>query len=176
MPVTGKQARKAVVSALERFASQVQGTVTDLDSLLPKGLFSGRGTLLHTVCRTVHTISKHRYVRIVDKGVGELWAFCKNWLWRQTEQILRAAKYISEDATPEEIVAEAVKLIKEHGWNANPRARFCVLYIIGKAKSLKKQMWLWRPNAAYLESQIRKRNWRTYSGASLHMFPETLDQ
>ena len=49
LPVTGRQARKTAVSALQRFASQVQGTVPDLDKLLPRGLFGERGTLLHTV-------------------------------------------------------------------------------------------------------------------------------
>ena len=40
-------------------------------------------------------------------------------------------------------------LSQERGWNANARARLCVLYVIGKAKSLVKGRWLWRPIAAY---------------------------
>ena len=52
-------------------------------------------------------------------------------------------------------------LITEQGWNANPRARLCVLYIIGKAKSLIKGHWLWRPIVVYPEPQIRKRGLRT---------------
>ena len=138
----------------------MQGRVPDVDKLLPRGLFSEKGTLLHTVRRTVDTVTKHLYVRVVDKGAGELWGFCKHWLWNQTEQFLRTEKYITSDATPEENMAETAELIKEWGWNANPRARFCVLCIIGTAKSLQKGLWLWWPIAAYPEPRTRKRDLR----------------
>ena len=52
-------------------------------------------------------ISDHFYVRIVDKGAGELWGFCKNGLWNETEEFLRAEKYITVFSTPE--------LFRKHG-------------------------------------------------------------
>ena len=147
--VTGRQARKIAVLAPERFVSQVQGSVLDLQNFLPGGLFSECGTLLHTMRNTVDTVSKHMYARVVDKGAGELWGFYQHWLWGKTEEFLRKEKYLTSTSTPEQVVAETTALIKEKGWHANPRARFCVLYIIGKAKSLQKGQLLWRPIAAY---------------------------
>ena len=155
----------AAVSALNRFASQVGGTVPNLDTMLPRDLFGERGALLHKVRSTVEELSEHMYVRIVDKGAGVLWAFCKHWLWKQTEQFLVKEQYSTCAETPDAVRQATAALICERGWNANPRARMCVLYIIGKAKSLLKGQWLWRPIAAYPEPQIRKLDLRTAARA-----------
>ena len=81
------------------------------------------------------------------------------------EEFLRKEQYLTSTSTPEQMVAETTALIKEKGWNANPRARFCVLYIIGKAKSLQKGQWLRRSIAAYPEPQIRVRDLSTTARA-----------
>ena len=165
LPVTGRQARKAAVSALNRFASQVGGKLPNLDTMLPRELFGERSALLHSVRGKVEELSEHMYVRIVDKGAGVLWAFCKHWLWKQTEQFLVKEHYSSCAETPDRVREATAALIFERGWNANPRARMCVLYIIGKAKSLLKGQWLWRPIAAYPEPLIRKLDLRTAARA-----------
>ena len=165
LPVTGRRARRCAVRALSTFADQVQGKLPDLDVYLPDFLFPERGNLLFSVRRKVETIADHLVVRIVDKGTGELWGFCRHWLWKTTEEFLRKENYIPSDATPEQVTSEIAKLVSSKGWNTNSKARMCALYIIGKAKSLIKLQWLWRPIAAYPEPQIRKRDLRTAARA-----------
>ena len=94
------------VSALQQFAKQVQGRMPNVDAVVPKGLFQERGTLLHTTRKSVEEICEHLCVRIVDKGAGELWSFCRSWLWRKTEEFLRAEKYITSRSTPQQVIAE----------------------------------------------------------------------
>ena len=43
-----------------------------------------------------------------------------------------------QDTSLETVVAEAAALINSEGWNAHPKARFCVLYIIGPRTSNQK--------------------------------------
>ena len=74
------------------------------------------------------------------------------------------------------MVTETAALIKEHGWNTNARARLCVLYIIGKAKSLQKERWLWRPIAAYPEPQIRKCDLRTAARACTYFLKHLISE
>ena len=44
--------------------------------------------------------------------------------------------------------ADVEYLVSEQGWAVSANRRLCVLYVIAKAKSLMKGVWLWRSVAA----------------------------
>ena len=127
----------------------------------PRSPNNSRGSMVSKLGNFPPTCEANRF----SADTGVLWAFCKHWLWKQTEQFLVKEQYSSCTETPDKVREATAALISERGWNANPRARMCVLYIIGNAKSLLKGQWLWRPIAAYPEPQIRKLDLRTAARA-----------
>ena len=60
------------------------------------------------------------------------------------------------DQSQQEISDAVKKLVLD----SEPPGRMAVLYLIGKAKSLLKNMWLWRPIAALPQPILPKRKWR----------------
>ena len=52
-------------------------------------------------------LCEHFYIRIVDKGAGEMWGFCRQWMWDAVEEFLKKEKYIPHPA-PAKFVAAHV--------------------------------------------------------------------
>ena len=56
------------------------------------------------------------YVRIVDKGAGVLWGFCKQWVWLQVAKFLTKGGYQQVPGTANDFVVQGGKLTEELGW------------------------------------------------------------
>ena len=82
-------------------ASHISATLLPLHRLLPPPLWPETGTKLHYISNYVARITKLFYVRLVDKGVGVLWAFCGHWGWGVLEQFLHTEDYIESPLTPQ---------------------------------------------------------------------------
>ena len=109
---------------------------------------SHRGSDLKRVCQLVENLCFVAYVRIVDKHSSAMWAFCRRWAW---EQHIRFAR---EEGYPpvENSVLQVSRLLKERvaecGWKVGTNAQVALMYLLGKAKSLRLPGMLWRPIAA----------------------------
>ena len=64
-----------------------------LDILLPNSLFPGTGTLLRQLRRLSGFLASFQYIRIVDKGSGELWGFCPAWVWEKVTKFMINEKF-----------------------------------------------------------------------------------
>ena len=86
-----------------------------------------------------------------------MWGFCKHWMWGVLEEFLKKEGYIKCTNAPETVAATVRKAIHANGWEDNPNGRLATLYLTGKAKSLLKAQWLWRPMAAVPQPLLPKR-------------------
>ena len=93
VPVNGLKAHDLAVKAIRSFAQQVKGHVPDLTSCLPTSLFPETGGDVKFVQTLVKRVSHMIYVRIVDKGPGEIWGFCRAWVWESVIEFLKAEGY-----------------------------------------------------------------------------------
>ena len=176
LPVPGKTARRLAVQAVNKFAKQVDGIVLALEVYIPRTVFQETGKLLRQACCEAQLISEHCYVRVVDKGSGELWGFCKWWLWGVVEEFLRTEGYIPVQADADTVRQEVADLISEKGWGLNHKGRMCILYVIAKAKSLRKGTMLWRPIAAYPEPLLPKKRLRLAARAMTRFLKYIIDE
>ena len=94
-----------------------------------------------------------------------MWGFCRQWFWDTTRGFLRAEGYRQDGLSPQEVTDLLKQAMDVHKWPHNPRAQMCGIYIIGKGKSLKLGTWMWRPIAAYPQSQVDKQYLRTTARA-----------
>ena len=146
LPINGLKAREVAIRTIRAFAKQVGGTVPGFSSSLPEYLFPETRAGLKYVQAVVQELSGVMYVKLVDKGLGELWGFCRAWVWDTGRHFLETEGY-SETAHTDAQVTELMKdVVSGKEWPANSRAQICRLYLTGKAKSLSKGRW--RPIAA----------------------------
>ena len=156
LPVNGLKARDVAYKAIQAFAKQVKGTVPDLHTSLPASLFPESGADLKYVQTTVTDLSCILYVRIVDRGPGELWGFCRTRAWDVVHNFLTKEGYKPVKETAVECHKLMSSIAENKGWPVNTGAELCRLYLIGKAKRLLKGKWLWRPIAANPKPVLHK--------------------
>ena len=80
VPVPGRRARSQAVLASTDFCKHLQTAVPPRDTLLPMSLFPLSGKRLTQLSCLSRFLSRSQYVRILDKGAGEMWGFCSAWL------------------------------------------------------------------------------------------------
>ena len=148
LPINGLKAREVTCKAIQAFAKQVKGAVPNLNTSLPAYLFPESGNGLKYVQSVVSDVACMLYVRIVDKGPGKLWGFCKAWAWDVVREFLNKEGYKPVQDTSAECHRLMSSIAANQGWSVNSKAELCRLYLLGKAKSLLKGKWLWRPIAA----------------------------
>ena len=95
-----------------------------------------------------------------------MWGFCKHWMWGVLEEYLRKEGYIKCTDAPETVTATVRKAIRANGWEDNPDGRLATLPLVGKAKSLLKAQWLWRPIAALPQPLLPKRDLKVAARAT----------
>ena len=132
VPVSGKLARPKVCQGIRAFCTKLTVAVPDLDHFLPASLFTETGTLLKQLQNLAKHLGECRYIRIVDKGAGELWGFCAAWVWDQVR---------STPQSWERLISQAVTRMH---LQRNQQGHLCVLYLLSKAKSLATGKWVWR--------------------------------
>jgi hypothetical protein len=160
LPIPGHEARAAAIKCLQAFGKQVHSTVADVPQLIPAHHFAEPGRDLQFVREQVLTLSQSLYIRIVDKGVGQVWGFCKWWVWGVLESFVRAEGYVTSSASPSDVKSKILKLVEQNGWDGNPQGMLCTMYLLGKAKSLTKAQWLWRGIYAIPRPLINKKSLR----------------
>ena len=156
LPINGLKAREVTCKAIQAFAKQVKGAVPDLQSSLPAYLFPESGNGLKYVQNVVAHVSCMLYVPIVDKGPRVLWGFCKTWAWDVVHEFLHKEGYKAVQHTAAECHRLMSSIAVHQGWSVDSKAELCRLYLLGKAKSLLKGKWLWRPIAANPKPVLHK--------------------
>ena len=101
LPLPGNKVRDRLLKDITTMAPHISTTLPPLHCLLPPPLWPETGTKLHYISNYAARITKHFYLRIVDKGVGVLWAFRRHWVWGVLEQFLHAEGYIESPLTPQ---------------------------------------------------------------------------
>ena len=95
-------------------------------------------------------------MRVVDKGPGQLWGFCKSWAWQQLQAFLSAQGYSPQSRDMAEVLQSLQTQIVNSGWPLNPQGTMVLMYLIGKAKSRIHIALQWRPIAAAAKPLITK--------------------
>ena len=94
-------------------------------------------------CAIGHKASKSPlislYIRIVDKGVGRLWSFCKWLAWGDLQSFLGDEGYVGCSWVANSVIADIKQVVICNNWSPNPNAKLGCLYLLGKRKSLVKK-------------------------------------
>ena len=88
------------------------------------------------------------YCRIVDKGPGLLWAFCRRFMWDEVTKFLHKEKYTPKNISKQQYISKILDDLRVRDWPINPNGNVAMFYLFGKSKSLIQQEWLWRPISA----------------------------
>ena len=78
-PCNGRRSRKAAVSSLASLAQALN--VSPLQDSFLSSLFPDDGSLRQCVMKIARDLSAFVIVRLVDKGPGMMWGFCRAWAW-----------------------------------------------------------------------------------------------
>ena len=71
--------------------------------------------LLTRVKGIAKELSEVFMVRVVDKGAGQLWGFCNQWVWDCTEQLLIHRGYLRDNQTHQASMQEIGLLVQPVG-------------------------------------------------------------
>ena len=117
--------------------------------------FPETGVALRRVQAAV--ISHDFVVRVVDKGAGQLWGFCKRWVWDSAVQFLADEGYTRTYSTVGQYTHTASSEVTKRACAQSPRLKITRMYLTGNAKGLwAGKGWLWRPVTASPQSIIAK--------------------
>ena len=83
-------------------------------------------------------------------------AFYQHWIWDVLHSFLVKEGYTPCNESPGEVTKRIQEIIHTHNWDSEPVRRIASLYVTGKAMSLSKHWWLWRPIAALPNPCSRK--------------------
>jgi|Transcript_15964 hypothetical protein len=75
---------------------------------------------------------------MVDKGAGQMWGFCKQWVWDQVAAFLTEGGHKKVPGSAKDFVATVSALVEKLCCSRNKQAKLCRLYIIGKAHGKQK--------------------------------------
>ena len=148
IPQHGQKSRADCISDLERVASALHTQIPRPDKTIPRVMFSESGGTLRSIRKSVDLLSSVAYVRIVDKHSSAMWAFCKQWAWDQHVKFVSDEGYTRITQTPDEVKKRLKKRVSAGGWKPGVSARVSLMYLLGKAKAMRKETMLWRPMAA----------------------------
>ena len=150
LPLPGCKSHQAAISILNQLARALNVTCLSpayLSKHLSPTLFADPGALRQRVRQIASALAPHAVIRVVDKGPGIMWGFCRVWAWDELQSFMHQQGYHKETASPDSIFQAIQSLAKNHAWPLNNKARLAVLYLIGKAKSQVQTEMLWRPIA-----------------------------
>ena len=144
VPGHGAQAREKAISGIKSFCTHLHVPVPPLDNLLPNSLFPETGTLLRQLRRLSTFLASFQYIRIVDKGSGELWGFCFAWISEKVNEFMINEKFDHTGWTQNEWAHAIGDAISGMELERNKRGKLCILYEVAKAKSHRTQKWVFR--------------------------------
>ena len=88
------------------------------------------------VCRIAEQLSQDFYLRILHKGAGQLWGFCRRWVSEEAAKLLVQGGYKIVASSANDFAKTVNDLFEKLRWSRNKQAKLCRLYIIQKARSL----------------------------------------
>ena len=144
VPVPGSATREKVVAGITEFAKHLSAQLPPLDTLLPPSLFPESGTLLRQLQKLSAFLSKYQYIRIVDKGAGELWGFCSAWVRDKVTEFMITEKFPDTQWSQEQWDTNVATTIQEMQLQRNQQGKLCVMHVLAKAKSLRTGKWVFR--------------------------------
>ena len=84
LPLPGLSCRDTTIEDIIDLARLLNVPLPNMDTLLPKTLFSHSGAMLTYVQTATTCLSEVAIVCIVDKSTGTMWGFCRRWIWDET--------------------------------------------------------------------------------------------
>ena len=166
LPLRGSSVRSQLLSDLKKMADQIGASLPLLELMLPDSLWPETGHKLTQVRKFAKSVCQSHYVRIVDKGVGVLWAFCRHWVWGIIQQFLKSEGYTPSPKTLPQAMAFVSAELDARGWDRNTAGQLPLLYLLGKFKSLAKGKWLWRGITSLPQPLLPKKSLRIAARAN----------
>ena len=174
LPCPGLKSFHEASTHLKRLCSFLQTPCPNVHSFITPSQFPKSGDLRTMVLTIAETLSKVAIVRAADKGAAMLWGFCAAWVWDNVDRFLTSENYTPLPLSSSNAVkGNLSSAIQAHHWPLNKNASIPLLYILAKAKSLSKQMIVWRPIAAVVQSFIL-RHWLRLAARAFTLFLKTL--
>ena len=99
LPITGEKARGKVRHGLRQLARTFSVACPNLTRALPIKYFPQKGEALDHVLSIFTPLTDLAYTRIVDKGAGIMWIFCRHWVWDIAVEFLLTHGYIPTTLT-----------------------------------------------------------------------------
>ena len=128
VPVPGPEARDKAVSGMKSFSTHPDVPVPPPDILPPNSLFPETGTLLRQLRCLSAFIASFQYIRIIDKGSGELWGSCSAWVWEKVTKFMINEKFEHKGCTQNEWAHAIGDAISGRDWNATSMGN-CVSFM-----------------------------------------------
>ena len=144
VPMCGKLSRDNVCQGIGAFCKKLSVLVPDLDHFLPCSLFTETGAVLRQLQNLAKHLAQFQYIRIVDKGAGELWGFCGAWVWDQVHDFMLAENFQRSGSSPKDWEKHISGVVEKMSLQRNRLGRLCVLYLLSKAKSFVTGKRVWR--------------------------------
>ena len=106
-PSTEKKLCVQLIKDLTKCADQLGADLPPrhLHLHLPHSMWPESGSALHTTRQFAALVSDTHYVRIVDKGVGAMWAFCRHWVWSVLDEFLIAEGYVASSLSVQQALS-----------------------------------------------------------------------
>ena len=144
VPLPGARAMAKAIKGIAEICKHLHTPVPPLDQLQPPSLFPESGNLLSQLGHLSKFLARSQYIRIVDKGAGEMWGFCLAWLWDKVEEFMINEKFVPAGCRQEQWDRRISKAVKDMHLQRNPKGRLCILYVPAEARSLRTKTWVFR--------------------------------
>ena len=135
LPLRGHKVRAWLILDPTSMAQEIGATLPPILTCLPPSLCSETDTRLQYVSDFTERVPKHFYVRIVDKGVGAMWGFCRRWVCGALKRFLADEGHTPAPGKPASAASSIRAHIMHSWWELNKAGQLATLYLIGKAKS-----------------------------------------
>ena len=160
VPVPGHEAREKAISGINSFCTHLNIPIPPLNILLPNSLFPETGTLLRPLRCLSGFLASFQYIRIVDKGSGELWGFCSAWVWEKVTEFMINENFDHTGWTQDEWAHAIGDAISDMELERNKQGKLCILYVLAKAKSRRTKKWVFRGISASPAPILQRRQLR----------------
>ena len=87
----------------------------DPDVYIPNRVFQCKGEVLRAARKFAMQLSEVAYVRIVDKGPGLLWGFCKRFIWDSLVEFMIAEGYMRDSCSAKQYTKKMRDLVGKRG-------------------------------------------------------------
>ena len=144
VPIPGHEAREKAISGINSFCTHLNVPVPPLDTLLPPSLFPETRILLRQLRRLSKFLASFQYIRIVDKGSGDLRGFCSALVWKKVTRFIINEKFDHTGWTQKELAHGKGDAIEGMEPERKKQGKLCILYVLAKAKSRYTQKWVLR--------------------------------